>query len=59
MEEEVTKGVRLFAESGTSDVLNEFSQGGGEVFDEFNATPIPSIGETETEFFVDGNHSRV
>jgi len=59
LDERVTEGVRLFAEAGTSDVLNELSQGGGGIFDEFNAPPIPGVGETEAEFFVDGNHSQV
>lgn len=53
-------GVRSFAETGRSDLLEEQSQGEGGIYDEFNAPPITSgVGRTEAEFFVDGNHSRV
>ncbi|KAJ8918015.1 hypothetical protein NQ315_011468, partial [Exocentrus adspersus] len=53
-------GVKAFAETGRSDVLEEQSQGEGGIYDEFNAPPITSgVGRTEAEFFVDGNHSRV
>lgn len=53
-------GVKAFAETGRTDVLEEQSQGEGGIYDEFNAPPIASgVGRTEAEFFVDGNHSRV
>ncbi|XP_056642503.1 spondin-2 [Diorhabda sublineata] len=53
-------GIKEFAETGRSELLEEQSQGEGGVYDEFNAPPIPSgVGRTETEFFVDGNHSKV
>ncbi|XP_018565366.1 spondin-2 [Anoplophora glabripennis] len=53
-------GVKSFAETGRSDLLEEQSQGEGGIYDEFNAPPIISgVGRTEAEFFVDGNHSRV
>ncbi|KAK9728866.1 Spondin-N [Popillia japonica] len=52
-------GVKAFAESGRSDLLEQQSQGEGGIYDEFNAPPITSgVGRTEAEFFVDGNHSR-
>ena len=52
--------MKQFAEEGATDVLEEQSQGEGGIFDEFNAPAIPEgIGTTETEFFVDGNHSMV
>ncbi|KAH1005279.1 hypothetical protein HUJ04_006292, partial [Dendroctonus ponderosae] len=53
-------GVKAFAETGRSDLMEGQSQGDGGVYDEFNAPPINiGVGRTEAEFFVDGNHSRV
>ncbi|KAL3278678.1 hypothetical protein HHI36_016215, partial [Cryptolaemus montrouzieri] len=53
-------GVKTFAETGRSDLLEQQSQGEGGIYDEFNAPSIPQgVGRTEAEFFVDGNHSRV
>lgn len=53
-------GVKAFAETGRSDLLEQQSQGEGGIYDEFNAPPIGTgVGRTEAEFFVDGNHSRV
>ncbi|KAF7278441.1 hypothetical protein GWI33_008403 [Rhynchophorus ferrugineus] len=53
-------GVKAFAETGRSDLLEQHGQGDGGVYDEFNAPPITSgVGRTEAEFFVDGNHSKV
>ncbi|GLV44174.1 M-spondin [Carabus blaptoides fortunei] len=53
-------GVKAFAETGRTDLLEEQSQGEGGIYDEFNAPPISTgSGRTEAEFFVDGNHSRV
>lgn len=53
-------GIKQFAETGRSDILEEQSQGEGGIYDEFNAPPIAQgVGRTEAEFFVDGNHSRV
>ncbi|XP_023717479.1 spondin-2 [Cryptotermes secundus] len=55
-----SNGVKTFAETGRTDVLEEQTQGEGGVYDEFNAPPIGiGAGRTEAEFFVDGNHSRV
>ncbi|XP_017769505.1 PREDICTED: spondin-2 [Nicrophorus vespilloides] len=55
-----SNGVKAFAETGRSDLLEEQSQGEGGIYDEFNAPPITAgVGRTEAEFFVDGNHSRV
>lgn len=53
-------GVKVFAESGRTEALEAQSQGEDGVYDEFSAAAIPSgVGRAETEFFVDGNHSRV
>ncbi|KAB7498374.1 Spondin-2, partial [Armadillidium nasatum] len=53
-----SKGMKEFAEGGATDVLEEESQGDGGVFDEFKAPPVTKgVGKSETEFFVDGNHS--
>lgn len=53
-------GIKTFAESGKTDTLEEQSQGEGGVYDEFTAPPVTSgVGRTETDFFVDGNHSKV
>jgi len=58
--QKASEGLKNFAETGTSAVLDELSQGEGGIYDEFNAPLIPhGIGRTEAEFFVDGNHSRV
>ncbi|KAL7646433.1 UNVERIFIED_CONTAM: hypothetical protein RMT77_003346 [Armadillidium vulgare] len=55
-----SKGMKEFAEGGATDVLEEESQGDGGVFDEFKAPPVTKgVGKSETEFFVDGNHSLV
>lgn len=52
--------VKSFAETGKTEALDEQSQGGDGIFDEFSAPAITSgSGRTETEFFVDGNHSHV
>ncbi len=60
LEERVSEGVRVFSETGASDVLNELGQGEGGVLDFFEGQPIPrGTGHTEAQFFVDGNHSRV
>lgn len=57
---EATDGVKIFAETGKSDVLDAQTQGEGGIYDEFTAPPTPTgAGKTEAEFFVDGNHSRV
>lgn len=60
MGDTASEGLKQFAEIGKTEVLDAQSQGEGGVFDEFNAPPITQgVGETEAEFFVDGNHSRV
>ncbi|KAL1506247.1 hypothetical protein ABEB36_005643 [Hypothenemus hampei] len=58
--EKSSAGVKAFAETGRSDLLEQQSQGEGGIYDEFNAPPINSgVGRTEAEFFVDGNHSKI
>ncbi|CAL4063337.1 unnamed protein product [Meganyctiphanes norvegica] len=60
LDKRASEGLKLFAEKGQTDVLDAESQGEGGIFDEFNAPPITQgVGETEAEFFMDGNHSRV
>ncbi|XP_021961182.1 spondin-2 [Folsomia candida] len=55
-----SEGVRIFAETGASDVLDQLSQGEGGIYDEFIAPSVlHGVGSTHAEFFVDGNHSRV
>ena len=55
-----SEGMKKFAETGSTDVLEEENQGEGGIFDEFNAPAISQgVGEVEAEFFVDGNHSLV
>ena len=55
-----SEGLKEFAEVGGTHVLEEESQGVGGIFDEFNAPPISEgVGISESEFFVDGNHSMV
>jgi hypothetical protein len=55
-----SEGVRIFAETGASDVLDQLSQGEGGIYDEFIAPSVlQGVGSTHAEFFVDGNHSRV
>lgn len=52
--------LKSFAETGKTEALDEQSQGADGIFDEFSAPAITSgSGRTETEFFVDGNHSHV
>ncbi|KAJ4451409.1 hypothetical protein ANN_02871, partial [Periplaneta americana] len=58
--ERASDGLKLFCETGQSDGLEAQSQGGGGVLDEFNGPAITmGKGSSETEFFVDGNHTRV
>lgn len=53
-------GLKKFVETSSADELDESSQGNDGVLDAFNALPIPAgVGETETQFFVDGNHTMV
>ncbi|XP_045595554.1 spondin-2 [Procambarus clarkii] len=60
MGETASEGLKQFAELGQTDVLDAQSQGEGGVLDEFNAPPVTQgVGETQAEFFVDGNHSKV
>ncbi|PSN57795.1 hypothetical protein C0J52_04358 [Blattella germanica] len=52
--------MKMFTETGDTDGLEEQSQGEGGIFDEFNGPSIPKgQGHSETEFFMDGNHTRV
>ncbi|KAI5747762.1 hypothetical protein M8J77_018236 [Diaphorina citri] len=56
---EASPGVRSFAESGKADSLPEDGQGHYGLFDIFSAPAIQAgAGRTESQFFVDGNHSR-
>uniref|UniRef100_A0A6A7G5X0 Spondin-2-like n=1 Tax=Hirondellea gigas TaxID=1518452 RepID=A0A6A7G5X0_9CRUS len=58
--EPVSAGLKMFAEQGDTNLLDQESQGEGGIFDEFNAPPIKEgTGQSEAEFFIDGNHSRV
>lgn len=58
--EPVSPGLKNFAEQGDTNLLDQESQGEGGIFDEFNAPPITEgTGQTEAEFFIDGNHSMV
>ncbi|XP_059485036.1 spondin-2 [Neocloeon triangulifer] len=53
-------GVRMFAETGRSELLDAQSQGARGVYDEFAAPPITKgAGTVEAKFFLDGNHSKV
>jgi len=53
-------GVKLFAETGRSEILDMQSQGAKGVYDEFAAPAITKgAGTVEAKFFVDGNHSKV
>lgn len=53
-------GLKKFAESGNSAIIDTFSQGTTGVCDAFTARPIlKGVGRTETQFFADGNHSKV
>ncbi|CAG9857591.1 unnamed protein product [Phyllotreta striolata] len=55
-----SEGVKTFAETGKSDILDGQGQLDGGVYDEFTAPSIAAgVGRTETRFFVDGNHSKV
>ena len=58
--EVASDGLKLFCESGQSDGLEAQRQGEGGVYDEFNAPAISSgVGTSRTEFFMDGNHTKV
>jgi hypothetical protein len=58
--ETASDGFKLFCETGQSDGLEAQSQGEGGVYDEFNGPAISSgVGSSRTEFFVDGNHTKV
>ncbi|XP_076372401.1 spondin-2-like [Tachypleus tridentatus] len=53
--------LKLFAETGNSDSLvDHLSQGRGGIFDIFSAPAVHiGVGSTETNVFLDGNHSKV
>lgn len=58
--ESASDGLKLFCETGQTDGLEAQSQGAGGVYDEFGAPAISSgVGSSRTEFFVDGNHTKV
>lgn len=60
LEQEASEGVKMFAETGKTDIFDSESQGAGGIYDEFFAPPINAgVGKTDTHFFVDGNHSKV
>ena len=59
-------GLKKCAEAGNSDIIDTFSQGTTGSFgtplilDAFTAPPIlEGVGQTEAQFFADGNHSKV
>jgi len=53
-------GLKKFAETGNSDIIDTFAQGRTGVCDAFTAAPIlEGVGQAETQFFADGNHSKV
>lgn len=55
-----SQGLKKFVETSSADELDEASQGADGVFDAFNGAPITAgVGQTETQFFVDGNHTLV
>lgn len=55
-----SQGLKKFVETSSADELDESSQGADGVFDAFNGAPITAgVGQTETQFFVDGNHTLV
>ncbi|XP_069172559.1 spondin-2 isoform X2 [Procambarus clarkii] len=54
------EGIKSFAETGRSDLIDQRAQGENGVLDAFNTPPITEgVGMAESHFFVDGNHSRV
>ena len=58
--EVASDGLKLFCETGQTDGLEGQSQGAGGVYDEFSAPAVSSgVGSSRTEFFVDGNHTKV
>ncbi|XP_066939232.1 spondin-2-like [Macrobrachium rosenbergii] len=58
--EVASDGLKQFAELSQTDILDAQSQGEGGVFDEFIAPPVTQgVGETQAQFFVDGNHTKV
>jgi hypothetical protein len=59
-------GFKKFVETGNSDIIDTFSQGTTGAYgtplilDAFTAPPIlEGVGQTEAQFFADGNHSKV
>ncbi|KAJ9573470.1 hypothetical protein L9F63_009130 [Diploptera punctata] len=53
-------GLKMFSETGQTDGLVERGQGEDGVFDQFNGPSIPTgEGHSETQFFVNGNHTKV
>lgn len=55
-----SQGLKKFVETSSADELDESSQGADGIFDAFNGAPIPAgVGQTETQFFLDGNHTLV
>ncbi|XP_042888720.1 uncharacterized protein LOC122264087 [Penaeus japonicus] len=58
--ESASPEVKTFAETGRSDGFDKYGQGNDGVLDVFSAPAITQgVGESESEFFVDGNHSRI
>ena len=56
----MSPGLKMFAEQGDTNILDQESQGEGGIFDEFNAPSITEgEGRAEAEFFIDGKHSMV
>jgi hypothetical protein len=60
LNETASEGVRIFAETGASDVLDQLSQGEGGIYDEFIAPSVlQGVGSSHANFFVDKTHSKV
>lgn len=52
--------MKVFTETGQSDILDKQSQGNDGIFDEFTGPPVPTgVGISEALIFMDGNHSKV
>ena len=60
MGQTATEGLKQFAETGESSMIQSERQEGLGVFDQFTAPPVlRGVGQTSTQVFVDGNHSMV
>ncbi|KAK8379471.1 hypothetical protein O3P69_019402 [Scylla paramamosain] len=60
MGQAATEGLKQFAETGESALIEGEGQERLGVLDQFTAPPVPKgVGDTSSQFFVDGNHSMV